>query len=69
MAPIEVETVVRGQFRGYATSVGVRKDSQTETFAALKLAINSWRGKEFPFYCSGRQTAAVTCTEIFGRFP
>ena len=43
-------TLVRGQFRGYRNENGVAKDSQTETFAALKLEINSWRWKGVPFY-------------------
>ena len=48
--PIEEKNLVRGQFRGYRDENGVAKDSQTETFAALKLEINSWRWKGVPFY-------------------
>ena len=47
--PIEEKDLVRGQFRGYRDENGVAKDSQTETFAALKLEINSWRWKGVPF--------------------
>ena len=48
--PIEEKNLVRGQFRGYRDENGVVKDSQTETFAALKLEINSWRWRGVPFY-------------------
>jgi len=60
--------LVRGQFRGYRNENGVAKDSQRETFAALKLEINSWRWKGVPFYIRAGKNLPVTCTEIVGRF-
>src|SRR5438309_539068 len=66
--PIEEKNLVRGQFRGYRDEHGVAKDSQTETFAALKLEINSWRWKGVPFYVRAGKCLPVTCTEIVGRF-
>jgi len=60
--------LVRGQFRGYRNENGVAKDSQMETFAALKLEINSWRWKGVPFYIRAGKNLPVTCTEIVGRF-
>jgi glucose-6-phosphate 1-dehydrogenase len=60
--------LVRGQFRGYRNENGVAKDSQMETFAAVKLAINSWRWKGVPFYIRAGKNLPVTCTEIVGRF-
>jgi glucose-6-phosphate 1-dehydrogenase len=60
--------LVRGQFRGYRNENGVAKDSQMETFAAVKLEINSWRWKGVPFYIRGGKNLPVTCTEIVGRF-
>ena len=66
--PIEERNLVRGQFRGYRDENGVAKDSQTETFAALKLGINSWRWKGVPFYIRAGKNLPVTCTEIFARF-
>ena len=48
--PIEERNLVRGQFRGYRDENGVAKNSHTETFAAVKLEINSWRWKGVPFY-------------------
>jgi glucose-6-phosphate 1-dehydrogenase len=59
---------VRGQFRGYRTENGVAKDSQTETFAGLKLQVNSWRWKGMPFYIRAGKCLPTTCTEIVGKF-
>ena len=39
-----------GQFRGYREEKGVAPDSKTETFAALRLEVNSWRWQGVPFY-------------------
>ncbi|HXY07642.1 MAG TPA: glucose-6-phosphate dehydrogenase [Terriglobales bacterium] len=66
--PIEEKNLVRGQFRGYRNDKGVAKDSPTETFAALKLEINSWRWKGIPFYIRAGKCLPVTCTEILGKF-
>jgi glucose-6-phosphate 1-dehydrogenase len=66
--PIEDKNLVRGQFLGYRNDKGVAKDSQTETFAALKLEINSWRWKGVPFYIRAGKCLPVTCTEIIGKF-
>ena len=41
--PLEAKNLVRGQFRGYRQEPGVAPDSKVETFAALKLEIDSWR--------------------------
>jgi glucose-6-phosphate 1-dehydrogenase len=48
--PIEEKNLVRGQFRGYRQEPGVAPDSQVETFAALRLEIDSWRWQGVPFY-------------------
>src|ERR1700752_744968 len=66
--PIEEKNIVRGQFQGYCDEPGVAKDSQTETFAALHLEINSWRWKGVPFYIRAGKSLPVTCTEILGKF-
>jgi glucose-6-phosphate 1-dehydrogenase len=68
ISPIEDNNLVRGQFQGYQDEPGVRKGSQTETFAALKLEINSWRWKGVPFYIRAGKCLPVTCTEIIGKF-
>ena len=66
--PIREGNLIRGQFRGYIDEEGVSKGSTTETFAALRLEIDSWRWKGVPFYIRAGKTLPVTCTEIVGRF-
>src|SRR6201981_2352993 len=68
ISPIEEKNLVRGQFRGYRDESGVAKDSKTETFAALRLEINSWRWKGVPFYIRAGKCLPVNSTEIVGRF-
>jgi glucose-6-phosphate 1-dehydrogenase len=68
IAPIDESHLVRGQFRGYRDEKGVAKDSETETFAALKLEINSWRWKGVPFYIRAGKCLPVTSTEIVAKF-
>ncbi len=65
--PLKAEDLVRGQFRGYLNEQGVAADSQTETFAALRLEIDSWRWKGVPFYIRAGKSLPVTCTEIVVR--
>ena len=48
--PLEAKNLVRGQFRGYRQEKGVAPDSKVETFAALRLEVDSWRWKGVPFY-------------------
>ncbi len=66
--PLEPNNLVRGQFRGYLQEKGVRPDSKTETFAALRLDIDSWRWKGVPFYIRAGKNLPVTATEVLGRF-
>jgi glucose-6-phosphate 1-dehydrogenase len=65
---LDAKDLIRGQFRGYRDEKGVAKDSQVETFAALRLEINSWRWKGVPFYIRAGKRLPVTCTEVVGRF-
>jgi glucose-6-phosphate 1-dehydrogenase len=60
--------LIRGQFRGYREEGGVAKDSQTETFAAVKLEVNSWRWKGVPFYIRAGKNLPTTSTEIVAKF-
>ena len=64
---IEEKNLIRGQFRGYRDEKGVGKGSQTETFAALKLEIDSWRWKGVPFYIRAGKCLPTTCTEIVAK--
>ena len=50
MLPLAPENLIRGQFRGYLKEPGVKPDSKVETFAALKLEVDSWRWRGVPFY-------------------
>jgi glucose-6-phosphate 1-dehydrogenase len=67
IAPLTAENVVRGQFRGYKSEKGVAPDSKTETFAALRFEINSWRWQGVPFYIRAGKSLPVTCTELLIR--
>src|SRR5260221_4787388 len=64
VSPLDAKTLVRGQFRGYRQEPGVAPDSTVETFAVLKLHIDSWRWRGVPFYIRAGKSLAVTCTEI-----
>src|SRR4051794_14595015 len=65
--PLDAKNLVRGQFSGYRKEKGVAPNSQTETFAALRLDINSWRWKGVPFYIRAGKCLPVTCTEVTAR--
>lgn len=67
IAPIDEANVIRGQFRGYREEDGVAKDSQVETFAALRLEIDSWRWEGVPFYIRAGKCLPLTCTELLIR--
>jgi glucose-6-phosphate 1-dehydrogenase len=65
--PIADKDLLRGQFRGYRKEPGVAPDSQVETFAALRLEIDSWRWQDVPFYIRAGKCLPVTCTEVVVR--
>lgn len=78
IAPIQPEDVVRGQYTagtvkgekipGYLESEGVPADSQTETFVAMKLSIDSWRWQGVPFYLRTGKCMPRKTTQIAVRF-
>jgi glucose-6-phosphate 1-dehydrogenase len=55
---------VRGQYNGYLSVPGVAPDSQTETFAALKLWIDNWRWSGVPFFIRAGKALAERVTEV-----
>ncbi len=55
---------IRGQYDGYRSIKGVRPDSQTETFAALRLEIDNWRWAGVPFFIRAGKALPVRATEI-----
>lgn len=67
MPPLETANLVRGQFRGYRDEPGVAPDSQVETFAAMKLEVDSWRWRGVPFYLRAGKNLPVTSTEMVVR--
>jgi glucose-6-phosphate 1-dehydrogenase len=64
MRPLDPKQVVRGQFRGYRDEKGVAAQSQVETFAALRLHIDTWRWADVPFYIRAGKCLPVTATEV-----
>ena len=64
---LTADDVVRGQFRGYRAEKGVAPDSKVETFAALRLWVNSWRWQGVPFYIRAGKRLPVTSTEVLIR--
>ena len=62
--PLKPENVVRGQFKGYRDEKGVAPDSTVETFAAVRLEIDSWRWAGVPFLIRAGKKLAVTATEV-----
>ena len=59
---------VRGQYRGYLDEEGVAPDSQTATFAAVKLFIDNWRWQGVPFYLRSGKGMSCRTTQIVVQF-
>jgi glucose-6-phosphate 1-dehydrogenase len=68
MEPVDPSLVVRGQYRGYRQEDGVAPDSDVETFAALRLSIESWRWAGVPFYVRAGKNLAASATEVVVEF-
>jgi glucose-6-phosphate 1-dehydrogenase len=64
MLALDPANVVRGQFRGYRQEDGVAPDSQVESFAAVRLFIDTWRWAGVPFYIRAGKCLPVTSTEV-----
>jgi glucose-6-phosphate 1-dehydrogenase len=62
---LSVDELVRGQYRGYTQEEGVAPGSSVETFAALRLYVDSWRWAGVPFYVRAGKKLATTATEVF----
>jgi glucose-6-phosphate 1-dehydrogenase len=67
IAPVKPDAVVRGQFRGYHGESGVAPNSTVETFAALRLDVDSWRWSGVPFFIRAGKRLPVTATEVHVR--
>ncbi|HLH43814.1 MAG TPA: glucose-6-phosphate dehydrogenase [Bryobacteraceae bacterium] len=64
MRPLDPAECVRGQYRGYRQEPGVAPESQVETFAALRLHIDSWRWSGTPFYIRAGKRLPLSATEV-----
>src|SRR4029450_9473444 len=62
--PLDVDHLVRGQFRGYRDEPGVAKDSFMGTYAALRLNVDSWRWEGVPFYVRAGKCLKTNVTEV-----
>ena len=64
MRPLTSDDVVRGQYAGYRDEADVAKNSDVETFCALRLFIDSWRWEGVPFYLRSGKYLPNTATEV-----
>jgi glucose-6-phosphate 1-dehydrogenase len=63
-----VRHTLRAQYEGYRQEAGVARDSQTATFAALRLFIDNWRWQGVPFYLRSGKSLADKTTQISIQF-
>jgi glucose-6-phosphate 1-dehydrogenase len=64
MRPLQAGDLVRGQYAGYRKEPGVAKNSDVETFCALRLFIDSWRWEGVPWYLRSGKYLAETAAEV-----
>ncbi len=64
MRPLKFHDLVRGQYAGYRKEPDVAKNSDVETFCALRLFIDSWRWDGVPWYLRSGKYLADTATEV-----
>jgi glucose-6-phosphate 1-dehydrogenase len=62
--PLDRENIVCGQYLGYRDEENVSPDSNVETFAAVRLFIDTWRWEGVPFYIRAGKCLPVTATEV-----
>jgi glucose-6-phosphate 1-dehydrogenase len=62
--PLSSGDLVRGQFTGYRQEEGVASDSTVETFAAVRLHVDSWRWDGVPFFIRTGKRLPVSTTEV-----
>ena len=66
--PLDPASVVRGQYRGYRSVKGVRPNSTTETYVAVKLLVDSWRWSGVPIYIRAGKCLPLTAAEVTVEF-
>jgi glucose-6-phosphate 1-dehydrogenase len=68
LRPLTPATTVRGQYEGYRDVDGVDPGSTTETYAAVRLELDSWRWAGVPLLVRAGKCLPVTATEVDVRF-
>ena len=66
--PLSPDDIVRGQFKGYRDEKGVAPNSDVETYAAVRLYIDTWRWADVPFFIRAGKNLPVTATEVMVDF-
>jgi glucose-6-phosphate 1-dehydrogenase len=64
IVPLDADHVVRGQYRGYRDEPGVAPSSSVETYAAVRLRIDTWRWADVPFIIRAGKRMPTTLTEV-----
>jgi len=64
MRPLTQRDVVRGQYAGYRREPRVARDSDVETYCAVRLHIDSWRWNGVPWYLRSGKCLPVTAAEV-----
>jgi glucose-6-phosphate 1-dehydrogenase len=62
--PLNEDNLVRGQYRGYRREQDVAPNSCVETYAAVRLSIDSWRWEGVPFFIRAGKLLPVSVTEV-----
>jgi glucose-6-phosphate 1-dehydrogenase len=62
--PVTAEEAVLGQYEGYRDEDGVESRSRTDTYAALRVEIDSWRWAGVPFYLRTGKRLAAKSAEV-----
>jgi glucose-6-phosphate 1-dehydrogenase len=64
MRPLKPEDMVRGQYAGYRLEEDVARNSDVETYCAIRLFIDSWRWDGVPWYLRSGKYLPDTATEV-----
>jgi len=64
LRPLAPETTIKGQYQGYLDVTGVAPGSKTETYAAIRLAADSWRWADVPILIRAGKCLPLTATEV-----
>jgi len=64
MRPLTSADMIRGQYAGYRREPDVARNSDVETYCALRLFIDSWRWDGVPWFLRSGKCLPVTATEV-----